>query len=254
VPAVIGRTFIESEDRSDGNAVMLTWNLFVRRFGGDPSIAGKQIHLDGKPYTVVGVLPKWFTYPEAKAELWVPYASGLPPAVLAHHDFHYSRVVAGVRRIVRSPLLPDDAAHWRDRRSHGAGCTTRAGFAPDAGRWPAARGLWAGAWPCGQRRSGTANPVDALWNPATRSGDLCGCGCNVAGGGGAGLPGSGVESVADRSYAGLANGVRQRPWICPSPSTHAKVGCRLPICHPDRSAAEWRDLRFHSRAHHLPEI
>jgi predicted permease len=97
VPAVIGRTFIESEDRSDGNAVMLTWNLFVRRFGGDPSMVGKQIHLDGKPYTVVGVLPKWFTYPDAKAEVWVPYASGLPPAVLAHHDFHYSRVVARLR-------------------------------------------------------------------------------------------------------------------------------------------------------------
>src|SRR5216684_1987688 len=56
VHAVIGRTFAESEDRPDGNAVMLTWNLFERRFGGDPSIVGKQIHLDRKPYTVVGVL------------------------------------------------------------------------------------------------------------------------------------------------------------------------------------------------------
>jgi hypothetical protein len=28
------------------------------------------------------------------------------------------------------------------------------------------------------------------------------------------------------------------------PPTHAKVGHRPPICHPDRSAAEWRDLRF----------
>ena len=36
----------------------------MRRFGGDPSIVGRQIHLDGKPYTVVGVLPKWFTYPD----------------------------------------------------------------------------------------------------------------------------------------------------------------------------------------------
>jgi hypothetical protein len=60
VPAVIGRTFAESEDRPDGNAVMLSWNLFERRFGGDPSMVGRQIHLDGKPYTVVGVLPKWF--------------------------------------------------------------------------------------------------------------------------------------------------------------------------------------------------
>jgi putative ABC transport system permease protein len=97
VHAVIGRTFAESEDRPDGNAVMLTWNLFERRFGGDPSMVGKQIHLDRKPYTVVGVLPKWFTYPDAKVQIWVPYASGLPPAILQHHDFHFSHVVARLR-------------------------------------------------------------------------------------------------------------------------------------------------------------
>jgi putative ABC transport system permease protein len=97
VYAAIGRTFIESEDRADGNAVILTWSLFERRFGGDPSIVGMQIHLDGKPYTVVGVLPKWFTYPDAKVQVWVPYASGLPPEILTHHDFHFSRVIARLR-------------------------------------------------------------------------------------------------------------------------------------------------------------
>ncbi len=97
VQPVIGRTFAESEDRPDGNVVMLAWNLFERRFGGDSSIVGRQVHLDGKPYTVVGVLPKWFTYPDAKVQVWVPYASGLPPAMLQHHDFHFSRVVARLR-------------------------------------------------------------------------------------------------------------------------------------------------------------
>src|SRR5882762_8740674 len=97
VYAAIGRTFAESEDRPDGNAVILTWSLFERRFGGDPSIVGRQIHLDGKPYMVVGVLPKWFTYPDAKVQVWVPYASGLPPEILTHHDFHFSRVIARLR-------------------------------------------------------------------------------------------------------------------------------------------------------------
>jgi predicted permease len=97
VNPTIGRTFSESEDRPDGDAVMLTWSLFERRFGGNPSIVGKQIHLDGKPYTVVGVLPKWFTYPDAEVQLWVPYASGLPPQILSHHDYHFSRVVARLR-------------------------------------------------------------------------------------------------------------------------------------------------------------
>ena len=97
VNAAIGRTFTEGEDRPDGSAAMLTWSLFERRFGGDASIVGRQIHLDGKPYTVVGVLPKWFTWPDAKVQLWVPYASGLPPELLTHHDFHFSHVVARLR-------------------------------------------------------------------------------------------------------------------------------------------------------------
>jgi putative ABC transport system permease protein len=97
VDAALGRTFAESEDRSDGSAVMLTWSLFERRFGGNPSIVGRQIHLDGKPYTVVGVLPRWFTYPDARVQVWVPYTSGLPPEILTHHDFHFSRVVARLR-------------------------------------------------------------------------------------------------------------------------------------------------------------
>jgi putative ABC transport system permease protein len=97
VPAAIGRTFTESEDRLDGTSVMLTWSLFERRFAGDASIVGRQIHLDGKPYTVVGVLPKSFTWPEAKMQVWVPYLSGLPPDLLPHHDYHFSLVVARLR-------------------------------------------------------------------------------------------------------------------------------------------------------------
>ena len=97
VNVAIGRTFTESEDRPDGTAVMLSWSLFERRFGGDATVVGRQIHLDGKPYTVVGILPKWFTWPDAKVQLWVPYASGLPPDLLTHHDFHFTRVVARLR-------------------------------------------------------------------------------------------------------------------------------------------------------------
>ena len=97
VNAALGRTFTESEDRPDGKVALLTWILFERRFGGDPSIVGRQIHLDGKPYTVIGVLPKSFTYPDAEVQLWVPYASGMPPEVLRHHDFHFTRVVARLR-------------------------------------------------------------------------------------------------------------------------------------------------------------
>ncbi len=113
--AVIGRTFTEDEDRPDGDVVLLTWSVFERRFGGDSSVVGRQIHLDGKPYTVVGVLPKWFTWPDAKVQVWVPYASGLPPVVLRHHDYHFSRVVARLRPEVNlaSALSQVEAVQYR---------------------------------------------------------------------------------------------------------------------------------------------
>jgi predicted permease len=113
--AAFGRTFAQSEDSTDGTAVMLNWNIFERRFGGDPSIVGKQIHLDGKPYTVVGVLPKSFTYPDAKVQVWVPFRSGLTAEDLQYHDHHWSRVVARLRPDVSlaSALSQVEAVQYR---------------------------------------------------------------------------------------------------------------------------------------------
>jgi predicted permease len=94
VQPALGRTFTEVEDRWGADTVVLTWSLFERRFGGDPSILGRQIHLDAKLYTVIGVLPRSFSFPEARVQLWVPYQSITPPQYLHHHAFHQTRVVA----------------------------------------------------------------------------------------------------------------------------------------------------------------
>jgi predicted permease len=98
VEPALGRTFTESEDRPGGASVaMLTWSLFERRFGGDPSAVGKQIRLDAKSYTIVGVLPEWFVYPEARIQLWVPYASVFTQEELERHDMHDGMAVARLR-------------------------------------------------------------------------------------------------------------------------------------------------------------
>ena len=97
VQPALGRTFTESEDRRGSTVVMLSWSVFQRRFAGDAKIVGRQIHLDGKPYTVVGVLPSWFTYPDAGIQLWIPYQADATPELLQHHDWHQSQVVARLR-------------------------------------------------------------------------------------------------------------------------------------------------------------
>ncbi len=106
VQPVLGRAFAPEEDRPDANhVVMLTWSLFQRRFAGDPSVIGKQIHLDATPYTIIGVLPGSFTYPDPHVQLWVPYGQTFSPEVYAKHDSHQSHVIARLR-----PGISADAA------------------------------------------------------------------------------------------------------------------------------------------------
>lgn len=97
VKPALGRGFTESEDRPGSAVGMLTWSVFQRRFAGNPAMVGRQIHLDGRPYTVVGVLPSWFTYPDAGIQLWVPYRADATLALLEHHDWHQSQVIARLR-------------------------------------------------------------------------------------------------------------------------------------------------------------
>jgi putative ABC transport system permease protein len=74
VQPFIGRAFLPGEDQPghDG-VVVLSQRLWVRRFGSDPNLLGQTIHLDTKPYTVIGVMPRSFNFPMT-AELWVPLA------------------------------------------------------------------------------------------------------------------------------------------------------------------------------------
>ena len=98
VPMALGRAFTPQEDVPVGDqVVILTWSLYQRRFNGNPSVLGKHVLLNGVPHTIVGVLPRWFSYPSPQVQLWVPYASTFTPEEYAHHDFHGSWVIARLR-------------------------------------------------------------------------------------------------------------------------------------------------------------
>jgi predicted permease len=98
VQPALGRAFAPEEDQPDANhVVMLTWGLFQRRFSGDPSVIGTQIHLDATAYTIIGVLPNSFTYPDPHIQVWVPYGQTFTPEVWAMHDSHMSHVIARLR-------------------------------------------------------------------------------------------------------------------------------------------------------------
>ncbi|MEJ2185411.1 MAG: ABC transporter permease [Gemmatimonadota bacterium] len=94
--AEIGRVF-QPDEAMPGNArvVILSDALWRRRFGGDPSVLGRAIRLDGEGYRVVGVMPAGFDYPEG-AELWIP-AAFTTRELATQRGAHYLTVLARLR-------------------------------------------------------------------------------------------------------------------------------------------------------------
>lgn len=74
VKPALGRDFVEDEMQSDGpHVTILTDGFWRTEFGADPKIVGRVIQLDGKPATIVGVLPREFEFaPANSAPVWVP--------------------------------------------------------------------------------------------------------------------------------------------------------------------------------------
>jgi len=72
VRPALGRTFLPEDERPDApNVVVLSDKLWRRRFAADAAIVGKTIHLGSTPFTVIGVMPATFRWPD-KVELWMP--------------------------------------------------------------------------------------------------------------------------------------------------------------------------------------
>ena len=75
VKPALGRTFLPDDDQLGKDRVVLVSHaLWESRFGADSSLLGRDIRLDGEPYTVVGVLPKGGPFDRASAQLWTPLA------------------------------------------------------------------------------------------------------------------------------------------------------------------------------------
>jgi len=73
VRPIIGRSFTPSEELpGNDRVIMLSYGLWQRRFAGDPGIVGSSIQVDGLPYTVIGVMPPRFNFPD-RGQVWVPF-------------------------------------------------------------------------------------------------------------------------------------------------------------------------------------
>ena len=97
----LGRTFLEDEDQPGrDNVVVLSNELWRRRFASDPAVIGRKVVLDGRPYEIVGVLSSSFHFPKLsqlyamdvsaeRPELWKPFAVR-PDELEPLGDFNYA--------------------------------------------------------------------------------------------------------------------------------------------------------------------
>jgi putative ABC transport system permease protein len=84
VTPVVGRTFAPEDDRQRAAVVVLSEAFWRSRFGGDPSVVGRELRLDGMPFTVVGVVPQEFPLP-GRSSIWALRTFPDRPQVRAAH-------------------------------------------------------------------------------------------------------------------------------------------------------------------------
>ena len=90
----IGHAFTTADDRTP--LALLSHGLWVTNFGRDPGILGKSISLDGRSFTVVGVMPAGFEFPNEEVQVWLPIGEFLSQNSQAetNRGMHFLNAVA----------------------------------------------------------------------------------------------------------------------------------------------------------------
>ena len=113
----LGRTFTADEfTPGRENTILLSQRLWKRRFGASPSVVGTAVTVNGRPYTVAGVMPAGFEYPSRRYQLWAPLPSPrtaeLPPI---NRNSHYLQIVGRLK-----PSVSTEQAHAEVKTIAGA--------------------------------------------------------------------------------------------------------------------------------------
>jgi len=97
VQPLIGHNFTAEDDLHD--TVILGYGLWQRRFAGNPQIVGTTINLSGTTFTVIGITPPWFRFPDATFQLWAPLSmiDRQAPVQAKNRAFRIFRAVARLK-------------------------------------------------------------------------------------------------------------------------------------------------------------
>ena len=128
VQPILGRDFLPEEEQPGRDvSVIVSEGVWRRHFGSNPEIVGQSLQLDGKSYSIVGVVPNRSRMPE-QAEIWMPFTFDHPD--LKVRRFHFLRPIARLKAGVSLQqaqadmdsiaqslelLYPDSNTTWRTR-------------------------------------------------------------------------------------------------------------------------------------------
>src|SRR5262249_18318924 len=88
VPPARGRDFAPEDERwGDHRVVLLTDAFWRRRFGADPGVVGRRITLAAEAYTVIGVLPRGFSFVGVEAQALVPMSFAPGDNLNTHNNY-----------------------------------------------------------------------------------------------------------------------------------------------------------------------
>jgi putative ABC transport system permease protein len=118
----IGRLFTTSADgRAEPSQIVLSHQLWQRKFAGAADVLGRPVQVDGQPYRVVGVVPPSFAFPDREVQAYIPF--NVPPVGGKNGQGGTISMFSGIARL-RAGATPEQAA---------AEATTRGRSAPDPG-------------------------------------------------------------------------------------------------------------------------
>ncbi len=112
-----GQVISAQQDLPNADPVVVISNeLWQSSFAGDPNIVGRQVRIQGRPNTVIGVMPSGFDLHDAKVQVWMPLA--LDPALRTNRGSHYlylvGRLAPGASQAGATTELEGMLRQWRE--------------------------------------------------------------------------------------------------------------------------------------------
>lgn len=117
---LVGAVFQEA-DEAAANVAVVSHAMWQQELGGGADVVGRTVALDGRPFSVIGVMPASFAFPDRETRLWVPFS--VPPVVSGGGNSRLISLFTGMARL-KPGVTPAQAAQE---------ATARARTAPDPG-------------------------------------------------------------------------------------------------------------------------